>query len=75
MTKNRDNLGNDLERLEGYAQALARKYPQTREFWQEFSGLAEEILRNAAREDHEWVLERIRLIVAAVGMGSPPPVT
>lgn len=72
MTKNRDNLGSDLDRLEGYAQALARKYPEPRDFWQEFSGLAEEILRDAARADHDWVLDRIRVMVAGVGMGSPP---
>ncbi|WP_109125993.1 hypothetical protein [Dyella sp. C11] len=73
MTKNRENLDSDLERLNGYAQALARKYPEPPAFWQEFSGLAEEVLRNAAREDHDWVLQRIRHMVAAVGMGGPPP--
>jgi hypothetical protein len=72
MTKNRENLDSDLDRLEGYARALARKYPESHVFWQEFSGLAEEVLRNATRDDHEWVLQRIRRMVAAVGMGYPP---
>ncbi|KLD64887.1 hypothetical protein [Dyella japonica] len=72
MTKNRDNLDSDLDRLQGYAQALARKYPEPPLFWQEFSGLAEEVLRNAARDDHDWVLQRIRCMVAEVGMGAPP---
>lgn len=72
MTKNRDNLDSDLDRLQGYAHALARKYPEPPLFWQEFSGLAEEVLRNAARDDHDWVLERIRAMVADVGMGVPP---
>lgn len=72
MTKNRDNLDSDLDRLQGYAQNLARKYPEPPLFWQEFSGLAEEVLRNAARDDHEWVLQRIRRMVAEVGMGAPP---
>jgi hypothetical protein len=72
MTKNRDNLDSDLDRLQGYAQALARKYPEPPLFWQEFSGLAEEVLRNAARDDHDWVLQRIRRMVAEVGMGAPP---
>lgn len=71
MTKNRDNLDSDLDRLQDYAQALARKYPEPPLFWQEFSGLAEEVLRNAARDDHDWVLQRIRRMVADVGMGSP----
>lgn len=74
MTKNRENLDDDLERLQGYAQALARKYPQSQPFWQEFAGLAEAVLRHAAHEDHEWVLQRIRQIVAEVGMGGPPPI-
>jgi hypothetical protein len=72
MTKNRDNLDSDLDRLQGYAHALARKYPEPPLFWQEFSGLAEEVLRNAARHDHDWVLQRIRAMVADVGMGVPP---
>lgn len=72
MTKNRDNLDSDLARLHGYALALARKYPEPTVFWQEFSGLAEEVLRNAARDDHDWVLQRIRHMVAEVGMGAPP---
>lgn len=75
MTKNRENLERDLARLQGYAQALVRKYPEPQHFWQEFSGLAEEVLRNAAHEDHEWVLQRIRRIVAEVGMAGPPPLT
>lgn len=73
MTKNRENLDSDLERLQGYARALARKYPEAQLFWQEFSGLAEEVLRDAAHDDHEWVLHRIRRMVAEVGMGGPPP--
>ncbi|MET3650476.1 hypothetical protein [Dyella japonica] len=75
MTKNRENLDSDLERLQGYAQALARKYPEPQLFWQEFSGLAEEVLRDAAHDDHEWALRRIRHMVAEVGMGGPPPAT
>ncbi|HET6552489.1 MAG TPA: hypothetical protein VFG49_03040 [Dyella sp.] len=72
MTKNRYYLEKDLERLQGYAIALARKYPEPRLFWHEFSGLAEEVMRDAAREDHDWVLQRVREIVTATGVGGPP---
>lgn len=73
MTKNRYNIEQDLERLEGYAMALARKYPDARTFWQEFSGLAEEVMRNASQEDYGWVLQRVREIVLRAGVEGPPP--
>ena len=72
MTKNRDNLSADLDRLHAYAQLLARKYPERQAFWREFSGLAENVLRDAAHGDHEWEMQRIRLILADAGMEGPP---